>query len=140
MIPALLLQTAGPAEEIASMNVEILDYVKLLLVLGGVLLLAYVSLRFWLPKFSGLRAAPSGPIQVVGRLALEPKKTLFVVKTGPDFFLIGTSESEIHYLTALDAEALAAQAAAPPAAPGTDFRQLLGKFRRTAADEKGVAQ
>ena len=130
MTPALyLLQT--PADQVSSLNRQVMDYLQLILVLGAVLLLAYLTLRFWLPRMAGLPRASSGPIQVVARLGLEPRKSLYVIKTGAEFFLIGTSESEIHYLTGLDPAGIEPLLAQAPEKrqTGSEFLKVLKGLR-----------
>src|SRR5687767_737934 len=98
----LISQAGNPADEIGLMTGQTLDYIKFLFVLGGILILTYVAVRFWMPRIIGMKNPLSGPIRIVARFPLEPKKNLYIVKTGPEFFFIGTSEDKIHYLTSLD--------------------------------------
>lgn len=98
----MAIQALQPAEEISSINSQALSYLKLVFVLGAILVLAYLAVRFWLPRLAGLRTSQAGPIQIVGRLPIEPRKTLYVIKTGQECFLIGTSDADIHYLTAVN--------------------------------------
>ena len=51
----------------------------------------------------GVSAANSGPVEVLARYTLEPRKNLYIVKVGTEMFLIASSESNIHFLTALNA-------------------------------------
>lgn len=104
----------------------------MLLALGGVLVLAYVMLRVGLPRVFGMRAAQGGPIQVVARYPLEPKKTLYLVKTGTQVFLIGTSESQVQFLTAVppDSSFEKVQTVEPVNTPRKDFRHLLSWFQQ----------
>jgi flagellar biogenesis protein FliO len=129
------MPAGASVEQFTSVQVDFLDYVKLIFILAGVLLLAYVALRFWLPKLSGLRNASAGPLHVVARLALQPGKTLFVVKAGADFFMIGTSESDIHYLTSVDGESFSRSMAEAPGA--SRFSAVLGQM--SSKDKVGGA-
>jgi flagellar biogenesis protein FliO len=106
---------------------QFFDYARLLLVLGGVLLLAYIALRYLLPKVTGMRQASSGPMQVVARMTLEPGKNLYVIKAGSACFLVGTSAAGIHYLAPVDAEAV--QTAPGADAKPADFSRLLETMR-----------
>ena len=101
---ALLLALADPAAEVGSINDGILAYFKLIAILAGVLVVAVLAVRVWLPRMMTTSVATSGPIQVAARLALEPRKVLYVVKAGEDYFLVATSESGVHWLTALEGE------------------------------------
>jgi flagellar biogenesis protein FliO len=131
MSPAvLLLQSSAAADEIGSLNSEPLQYVKLIAVLGLVLLLAYAIMHRVLPRIAGARQLSSGAIRVAARLPLEPRKNLYVIRVGDDYYLVGTSESGLHYLTALATERIEAalQADAPP---DREFSTLLHAFRRS---------
>ena len=113
------------------------DYVKLMLVLAGIVALAYATLRFWLPRLSGLQQMPKGPIQVVARLPLEPRKNLYIVKAGSEYLLVGTAENSVHMISALQPEALEGYApadkhdAAKPDAARPDFLAVLRRLKRS---------
>lgn len=122
------LQTAPTtADPLAGINTPMIEYVQVMLVLGGVLALAYVTLRFGLPRFFGLRASENGPIQTVARYPLEPKKALYLVRVGSQMFLIGTSESQMEYLTGVAPENAAEilESTRPEQSQRKDFRQVL---------------
>ncbi|MCC2654593.1 MAG: Flagellar biosynthesis protein FliO [Microvirga sp.] len=126
----LLLQAASHAEEISAVNSEPLQYVKLIAVLGLVLVLALAVVHGVIPRLSGGRTASgAGAIRVSARYPLEPKKNLYVVRVGSDYFLVGASDAGIHLLTGLDTERIEA-ALQNEAAPGPDFSALLQAFRR----------
>jgi flagellar protein FliO/FliZ len=120
--PLGLLQV-NPADQVGAMNSQILDYVKLLLVLAGILILVYLSIRFWIPKLTGLGGLSSGPIRVLARFPLEPRKGLYIIKAGKQHFLIGTSENGIHCLASLDPADVE-----PYLTPGETGRQMPGNF------------
>ena len=128
----LLAQAVSPVEEIGSTNTQALEYLKLILILGFILLFAFIVLRVGLPWMTGARKLASGAIQVAARYPLEPKKNLYVIRVGPDYFLVGTTESGMHYLTALDSDHI--EAALPQAETSPDegeFAGLIKAFRRT---------
>src|SRR5215471_20800103 len=127
-----LLLANTTAGEIGAVNIGMQDYLKLVLVLGLILALAFIVLRVGLPGITGVRKLPPGAIQVAAQYPLEPKKNLYVIRVGEEYFLLGTTESGMHYLTTLDQnpiEAAAAQAATPPQ---TKFAKLIPAFRRSA--------
>ena len=128
----LLLQLAPSATDpLGSPSSQLVQYLGVLLALGGVLVLAWVTLRIGLPRMFGLRASESGPIHVLARYPLEPKKTLYLVQTGSQVFLIGTSETQVQFLTAVAPENAAAfQPARVEEVPRKDFRQLVGWFQK----------
>lgn len=109
------------------------DYLKLMLVLAGIIALTYAVLRYWLPRLSGLRSQGSGPIQVVARLPLEPRKNLYIVKAGAGYLLIGTAENSVHMLSTLQPdtiEGLITAAARTESAP-PEFLTLLRRLKRS---------
>jgi flagellar protein FliO/FliZ len=135
VILAALLQPAsapgGPVQEIHNINGEILDYIKLLVILAGILILAWVGLRHWLPKLSGMRGLDAGPIRIMARMPLEPRKTLYIVKAGDQYMLLGASDTQVSFLKELPAESIEAILARPaPTAPAPGgFSQLLARLR-----------
>ena len=124
--------TPSAADQLNEINSPILQYVQVFLGLGGVLALAYVTLRFGLPRFFGMRPQENGPIRLIARFALEPKKSLYLVKTGSQVFLVATAENQVTYLTDIApenaAEILAATARVE--APRKDFRQVLALLHK----------
>lgn len=122
-----------PADQISSINTPIFQYIAVLAALVGVLVLAYVTLRVGLPRMFGMRASGRGPIQVVARYPLEPKKTLYLVKAGTQVLLIGTSENQVQFLTALAPENAAEmlESANVEELPRKDFRQFLTRFQKS---------
>jgi len=122
----------SPADQLSSINGQLFQYAEVLLALAGVLILAYVVLKVGLPRMLGMRAASDGPIQVLARYPLEPRKMLYLVKAGSQVFLVGTAENQVAYLTAIapeNAEELL-QAARKQEPQRTDFRQWLGRAEK----------
>lgn len=99
--------------------------VKLALVLAGVCLLAWVTLRWGLRKFVSAGDQGHG-MQVIARAALEPRRSLLVVRVGTRHLLLASSESRVEMLTELNAED-AAMAAAAGRAP-TPFERTLHRL------------
>jgi len=121
----------SPAYPLSSMNTPIIQYFEVLLALGGVLALAYATLKVGLPRIFGMRTPGTGPIKVVARYTLEPRKTLYLVQAGSQVFLLGTSDNQVQHLTALTDEnateiLLSARNEEPPS---KDFRALLNRFQ-----------
>jgi flagellar biogenesis protein FliO len=79
-----------------------LDYFKTLLVLGGVCALAMCAVRVWGQKLKRTTRSPSGPVYVLARCPLEPKRSLYLVRAGKCAVLLGSSESGIQFMTTLD--------------------------------------
>jgi flagellar biogenesis protein FliO len=127
----LLLQTGNPAAEVSAINSQILDIVKTVIVLVGVLLLAIATIRYLLPRFAGFAGKSGGPIQLIARYPLEPRKSLYIVKTGSRFLVLGTADSSVHLITSLDPEDIEPFLTEPELpAPNKDFSKLLRGFRK----------
>jgi flagellar protein FliO/FliZ len=62
-------------------------------VLGGVCLLAFLVLRFGLPRFLPHARKSVGPLKVVQRLPLEPRKALYLVELDGKRVLVGVSDA-----------------------------------------------
>ncbi len=80
------------------------DYVRLMLVLLGILALAVVAIRFWIPKASLWNKTSRGPIEICARMPLEQRKTLYIVKAANTYLLIASSEAGVQHLAELNAE------------------------------------
>ena len=119
-------------EQLTSMNSQLLQYAEVLLALAGVLVLAYVVLKVGLPRMFGMRASSGCPIQVLARYPLEPKKTLYLVKTGSQVFLVGTAESQVTYLTSIAPENAAEiiELAHKEEPPPKEFRHFLTRIEK----------
>ncbi len=132
MVALLLQATPSAVDQLNSINSQIVQYVEVLLALAGVLILAYLTLRVGLPRMFGMRTSSSGPIQVVARYPLEPKKALYLVKAGSQVFLIGTAENQVEYLTAVSEENAVEilESVRREAAPRKDFRYLLNRLQK----------
>jgi flagellar protein FliO/FliZ len=94
--------------------------------LGLVCLLAYGLLR-WLGRRGVGQGA--GPIRVVGRCPLEPRRTLFLVETAGRCFLIGAAEGALSLIAEVDAaQARVVERQAP--SPGARFPDTLRRILR----------
>jgi flagellar biosynthetic protein FliO len=129
----LALQTAAPTGDIGWVENEFASLFKLIFVLLGILVLAYFVLRFALPRMLGVDNTGSGPISLVARYSLEPRKSLYVVQVGKEFFLVGTSETNIQFLTSLDPGKLEPALSQPQSRlPGeSEFARLLRGWKRS---------
>jgi flagellar biogenesis protein FliO len=99
--------TPSTVDQLGSINSQILQYVEVILALGGVLLLAFVTLKVLLPRFFGMRASEGGPIRVLARFPLEPRRTLYLVEVASEVFLIATAEGGVSYLASVSADKVA---------------------------------
>jgi flagellar protein FliO/FliZ len=85
-----------------------------LVVLGGVCVAAFVVVRV-VGRFLATGRARGGHLMdVVARLSLEPRRSLYVVEVAGKTLLVGTSEMGLSVLSELDAGQVRAQVAARP--------------------------
>jgi len=135
---ACLLQAVNPAEELGSVTSQALDMVRVLFILGAVLLLAYVVVRHWLPRLTGLKNLQSSPIQILARTPLEPKKNIYLLKVGSEVLLVGTSEDHLHFLKALDQETVGPLMESLPSVPDSKkFRGVLEELKKGITRQSG---
>jgi flagellar biosynthetic protein FliO len=96
--------------------------------LGIVCLIAYVSLRFLSRRGVG-RA--NGPIRVLARCPLEPRRSLYLVETSGRCFLLGVGDGPMTMLAEVGVSqslsATTTAAAAGPAPPARRFSEVLGR-------------
>ena len=75
---------------------------KLVLVLGGICGLAWISLRWLLPRMYGSRTTEGRHIHVIEDYRLDPKKSLFLVEVRGEVFLLAGSEQGIQFISRID--------------------------------------
>lgn len=123
---AMLLQTSPDG----FVDVAWWDYLKMLLLLGGM-----VAGSYWLVRVSGKAGVgrrAGGPIEVLASFPLEPRKTLYLVKVGGETLLVGSSEQSISLLKTLPPGAVDEQALTPEAGAPSAFLAKLTELRRRA--------
>ena len=81
-----------------------------LLVLGGVCVAAYVAVRVFGRLLATGRARGAHLMDVVARVPLEPRRSLYVVEVAGKTLLVGTSEMGLSVLSELDAAEVKARA------------------------------
>ena len=74
-----------------------------LLVLGGVCVAAFVAVRLFGRLLATGRTRGAHLLDVVARVPLEPRRSLYVVEVAGKTLLVGTSELGLSVLTELDA-------------------------------------
>lgn len=82
-----------------------------LLVLGGVCVAAFVIVRVVGRFLATGRTRGAHLLDVVARLPLEPRRSLYVVEVAGKTLLVGTSEMGIGVLSELDGESVRAKVA-----------------------------
>lgn len=88
----------------SALGAYVLQTVVTLLVLG---LLAFALIQ--LQRKATLSGA-RGPLELIGRLPLDARKTVYLVKVGEQVLVLGASEAGLRVLTTLAAKELAAKA------------------------------
>lgn len=98
-----------------------------LLSLAVVCLLAYVSLR-WLSRRGVGRA--DGPVRVLARCPLEPRRVVYLLQAGERCFLVGVGDGPMAMLAEIDPAQVKIETreAVSPAA-GSRFAEVLGRIR-----------
>lgn len=114
---------------------------RMVLMLGAVCILAWVSLKWGLKRWV-TPDAKAGPMQVLARLPLEPRRTINLIKVGQRVLVVGSSEHGMHALgdlsldevefEELDAKSDEAEEAEPKAeeAEPSPFKSILDQVKR----------
>lgn len=99
--------TPAPAEAVSQTPAVTSDYgsmlLKMIISVGLVCLLAYAILRWGLGRMVNTREG-SEQMEVLGRLAVGPDRSIMVVRVGPRFLVIGNTETELSLLRELSEE------------------------------------
>ena len=85
-----------------------------LLVLGAVCVAAFVAVRVFGRIIATGRSRGAHLMDVVARVPLEPRRSLYVVEVAGKTLLVGTSEMGLSVLSELDAQEVAARKQATP--------------------------
>jgi len=101
--------------------------VETLVTLVGVVLLAVVVL------YGGRRLGigrPSGPLELLGRLPLDARRAVYLVRVGKVVYVVGASEGGLTRLAELDAEAVPTSQSF--SGPGSGFPEVLARVFGTS--------
>jgi flagellar biogenesis protein FliO len=110
----LLLQTSPPP--IPETNLWF-SFFKVFGLLGLLLFGCYLLLRFLGRRVGGLREhSPAGRLELVDRLGLEPRRSVYVLRIGTRYVAIASTEAGIQVLMELPPEAV-------PSTPSTERGQ-----------------
>ncbi|WNG21975.1 flagellar biosynthesis protein FliO [Cystobacter fuscus] len=104
---------------------------RTLVVFGGVMALIYLTLNVGLRKLMGLQGVPVGQqsvVSVVERVALDQRRTLFVVKAAGEYLLVGGGENGLQLLSKLDTGAVENIRSTPPASNVMPLSPFLKKL------------
>jgi hypothetical protein len=120
------------------MTQEILEYMKVIGILAAIVVLAFVALRLWLPKLTGIRETVAGPMEIACRLALEPRKTLYVVRAGSAYVMVAASDTGVQFLASLDTAGIEAALRKFSVKPEArfEFASLLRPRRQSALEDR----
>lgn len=75
--------------------------------------------------------APQGPLELVGRLPLDARRVIYLVKVGPQVLVVGASEAGLVKLSEVSGLEL------PPPRPPPSFADLLARKRGAEAPAEG---
>jgi flagellar protein FliO/FliZ len=99
-----------------------------LLSLAVVCLLAYVALR-WLSRRGVGRS--EGPVRVVARCSLEPRRAVYLIEVAGRCFLVGGGDGPLSLLAEIDPATVKLDAVAPVPG-GLSFSEVLARLRGRA--------
>ena len=110
-----------------------------LLVLGAVCVAAFIAVRLFGRVLATGRARGAHLLDVVARVPLEPRRSLYVVEVAGKTLLVGTSEMGLSVLSELDGSEVRARVQARPT-----FTELVRnawqkrvRMREAGAEERG---
>ena len=109
-----------------------------LVVLGGVCVAAFLVVRFVGRWVSTGRARGAHLLDVVARVPLEPRRSLYVVEVAGKTLLVGTSEMGLSVLSELDAAEVKARVV--PRTTFVDLVRAAWQKRRQQRTEKSDEQ
>lgn len=109
-------------------------FIKMMLALVLVLVLAYFSLKLGFPRLYSSSFSGEKNMAIVERLALTPKAWLYIVKVGEEIMLIGVDGTNITYLKELPQE-LAQNFEFPKQKP-VNFKELLKLKTKNEGERK----
>jgi hypothetical protein len=107
-MPALL--QVNPAPEASPW----ISYFTVIFVLAGLLGLCYLLLRFLGRRIGAARSRSlEGKLELIDRLGLEPRRTLYIVRAGARYMALAASEAGVHFLMEVSREDLVQEAPSP---------------------------
>lgn len=84
-------------------------FIKVILILAFVCVIAFAVIKYVIPKASYLKRGEDSQIELIERFALEPRKSLYILKIGSRFLLLGSSENSLSPLLELSKKDLASE-------------------------------
>ncbi|HKE59888.1 MAG TPA: flagellar biosynthetic protein FliO [Pyrinomonadaceae bacterium] len=113
-------------------------FLQTIVALGFVCLLAYVLLRYVLPRVN-VASNSKSMVRVVDRVPVDQKRSLYVVEVTGRWLLLGSSETGMNLISELDpekaqAEIAARQAAATSARSNSPLENARAAVQTTFSD------
>lgn len=106
MIAILLQESVQIMESAGAVDFTWL-FIKMLSLLIVVCVLALLILKYLVPKMNtSARRLGGDMIRIMARRHLNPKAQLYIIGVGKKQFLVGATDTQIHYLTDLSGEDL----------------------------------
>lgn len=106
-----------------------------------VTLLAVVALAV-LVLYGGRRLGigrPTGPLELVGRLPIDARRAVYLVRVGEVVYIVGASEAGLTRLGELDAKSLPTARAAASMPAGAAFAEIFARVRGRRVESSGEA-
>ena len=106
-----------------------------------VTLLAVVALAV-LVLYGGRRLGigrPTGPLELVGRLPIDARRAVYLVRVGEVVYIVGASEAGLTRLGEVDAKSLPAAQTAAAMPAGAAFAEIFARVRGRRVDTSGEA-
>ena len=101
---SMLLQVQSAAATPAGVGDFSWLFLKMLIALGIVSVLAVLILKYAVPHIGVMKRFQRGKyFKVLGRFALEPKRSLYLVHVGEKYLVLGVADSAINLITELSA-------------------------------------
>lgn len=115
-------------------------FVRMVVLLGLVCLLAYVVLRWGLRRFVA-PTSQTGPMSVVARLPVEPRRSVLLIRVGTRCLVVGSSEAGMTSLGEVPIEEVQSEVAQASESGG--FARVLEEVKsrgRDVLDSRGRGQ
>lgn len=106
----------------SSLGVHLLEtFVTLIAVLALAFLVLYGARKWGLGR-------PAGPLELIGRLPIDARRAVYLVRVGKLVYVVGASEAGLTKLGELGSDALAAEPG-ENATGGLPFREVLSRTK-----------
>ena len=122
----LLLLQSEAVPELNDLNGPVWPYLRTMLVLALLIGCLLWLTRVWIPEFRARSQQATSGLHVVARLALEPRRSLYIVRIGTRSLLIGSSELGLSCVSPLEPEDLQGISSTAP----LTFAEALRMTRR----------